>query len=1853
MTKITHTSRTFSAVLMVGASSLALATPAQANDYLFTSADKPLETGQRMTQTEALTQISLTGGGTASFTDKAEYQINADGSVELYRGTVTVAGTPDRPVVVRMPKGLEGRVSGRGSSANFSVQPNGDAAGHALTGVTEVGRDGRFKKYSAGAMWSADVGARPTRVIANAAQATPNAEPAEPQVVAISADAGPVAAAVNGIPVTLGDALAAAGASSDILSAARRVEASVGNPLLDTFPSGDLALLVTRAAQIEGAFGGSPFPQAQADIIRTYLRFLAGNGGASAGAQFLSTFSAFSLDYLDLIRVGGVPSGFANAGLADINAYLSFINRTGALTQLGAQDQVLANAYLAFLRDGGNPDLFAASFTDLTDAFFAFVRAGNDPDAFAGANAAVLAQTIAFLSDSGLTAQLSAADQALVAAFLQNGGLAFTGQFQTALDEYFTFLAQGRLPSAYEPVDQASLRQFLETLSDTGLLSAVLGDQAQFYADYLAFLRGGGDVDAFAGLPVNIFTDYAAQLNAYRAFLDAGNRPSDFTTAGPAQLQAFIAELQAAGALDRFVGADAAFFAAFAAFVENGGAFDAFGGLNANIFAGYATELQAYFAFLEQGGVPSTYGPLSQEVIAQYLAELQAADAKGRFLPDLADFYTAYFAFIQGGGNPDTFAGLPIPPDFGAFAAALNAYADFLAGGGFPADFADADLSVLASFIEALGTAGELDARLGANADLLNAYFAFLAGGGAPNAFAGLPIYADYVSALNQYFAFLNAGGLPADYADLDQATLNAFLAALTDLDGGLGGFGDLNAFFADYAAFVLGGGDPAAFAGLPVYAQYVTDLNAYFAFLANGGLPDEYAVLSQDILTAYLAALAGTQGGLTGFGDLDAFFADYAAFVLGGGDPTTFAGLPVFAQYIADLNAYFAFLANGGLPSEYTVLSQDILNAYLDLLANAQGGLSGFAGLNTFFVDFFAFIQGGGNVDQFPGLPDGIGNDFPNFFAAQFGDNPRARGADRVLVEDDGQITRIEYPNSAPLVFGENDQTLRERGRVGDIVAWTRYENGAGTGGVTNSNDHLIVGAPAINLPASGTVEYALIGGTIPTDFFAPEGETGFFGGRLAVAFGSTNRVGIEFDVLSEASEGVRGWRVETAGGADDPASSGLFVAPDSSFQSNNQTISISGIEGLACSRFCSASVSGSLFGDGASHAGFAYQINDEATSNRVVIQGSAVFGAGAGAIDGLGTRPDTTPPVPTGTGTPLILASASEFAATTGVKYNISTPSIALSGFDLPTFTLAANGALTAAEDGVSVRGIGTTTATDISGNGRFLIGRWTDGEYESSQSAEDGALTSAQGFHYLLAGPTTGAFELSTMGSIEYELIAATAPTIADGSLAPGQFEADMIVLLGTAPTVAMEGSITHPTSGDDYVYSFASTGGIANPDQSDSEFRVRFGRNVNFAFTADQITTSDNSCNDTCVIQFAGYFAGDDALELGVTYTAQTGTFGRQISGAAIFGNGVFDDGSASGGGTGGGSATIENTAIFNASPLFITSGSGATTQVEATGQITGFQNSRGFGITLGDSVGITPSKPGTLKEAGRVGDIMAWTSYRDPTDAQGPNHTSHYIAGAQSFTIPTSGVVTYSLIGGTAPTDASLADGTSGFFTGQMAVTFGSTPQLGLEFEVFSQGDGYRIETAGGVADPANGGLAISGFGRFSGSFDVTGIAGDACTGTGNCIASVTGNMFADGYSHAGVAYAVRDGDVNLRGTAAFAAGATGIAGVGDMAARTSSIQAKDTASIAPSVVPATMTATTTGGQWARWGGSASASAQGVNASQTLTLLPPGATPIEEQIFAPEASREAAIRQAEAVMGGAISFARPAGAVRPQ
>ena len=1699
--------------LMLSASLLALAAaePAKAAGVLFSNTGRQeVATGQRTSTGAGVLQVRTDSGATLSFVDEADFRINADGSVDLYSGSVTVAGAGSGVTVIRLPEGVEGRVAGAGNAGVFTASAQGGSNGHALTGQVEISRAGETRRFAAGEMWNVARGGGIARAFAGPSQRTPDApapgqeQPDNGPQVADLRGGGPAAAAANGLPVSLGDALAAAGAGSDVLAAARRVEAASANPTLESYPVGDLALLVARAADLSGAYGGTPFPEAQADIIRAYLGYLARNGQGLGGRQgFLAAYSGFLVQYLELIRAGGLPSQFGPASQADITAFLAWQGRTGALAGLAAQDRVLADALLAFLQNGGTADTFAGTYTGLIEAYFAFVRGGGDPAAFSGASTQVIDAYVAFLADSGLASQLDPQDQDLLEAYLENGSFAFAGTYAAALQTYFGYLAAGNLPSASTGLTPAQLRSYLELLAASGQLDRLLGDQAAFYAAYLQFLRDGGSADAFPQLNANIFAGYVPQLQAYFAYLQAGGLPSAFS-GDPAQLQAWLEALAQAGALEAFLGENAAFYADYLAWLRGGGAIDGWAGLNVNIFAGYADALADYYAYLASGGLPSGYTLLTQEQIAAYVAALEAQGASAAFLAGLADFYADYFAYLQGGGDPDLFTGLPTL-NLPAFADALNAYAAFLAAGGLPGDYSDANLSLLAVYIDALNRSGQLAALLGANADLLSAYFAYLGTGADPDLFTGLPLYTGYIAALNAYYAFLAGGGLPGDYTALTPQQIQAYLATL-DAAGGLAAFASLNGFFGAYFTFISGGGDPADFAGIPVYAEYLAALRLYYEFLQGGGLPSAYGALTPAQVQAYLEALNGAgilAAELTG--EELSFVLDYLAFLQGGGDADDYTALPVYALYLDAISAFYAYLAAGGLPSGYTALTQEQIEAYLAILdalgllaANFQGEVL------AFYTQYLAYLAGGGTPDDFGSFPT---TPSPLLYAAALSSQgARAGTARQVVFGDNNQITGITFATSSGDISFSYTGTLREHGRIGDTVAWTRYERGAANS-VSNYNDHLLMGTPATNLPTSGTVQFRLLGGTAPTDALAAAGDAGYFTGRLAVAFQPVPEVGLDLNVYADG----RGWNLRTAGGADNPANGGLAVGSTGSFSDLGNLVDTTGIAGNACTAYCNSSVFGSLFGDGGSHLGLSYLIQDESggLANSNYVNGVSVWGQSGTAITGIGTPP------PAGglngyeggfnPTNPLIFHVAS-FPASGGNFFAGSE-----SGFVANPYALDANGGLTSFTRPNFSRTKGTTTVTDIYGNADALIGRWTSG---TPQVSNMGPLTANQGFHYLLTRPVATGFALPTSGVIHYDLLAATRPTVANGAVAPGTFTGDLAIVLGTTPKVAMEATITMPG----YVLTYATLGGIANPTQSDTLLQLNV--NGSLSFTVPGSGTLASCGIDTCSLGVNGAFAADSDT-VGLMYRARPDAVANNVvMGTAIFGNGTLSGGNSGGQYTSTFTGTRTGQVYYTYTRGSLASGFGGSADL-VNGGLVNFTSILG---TVGKGTA-------SVVEAGDVG-AMAWARWTNGTvetrttvgnadTVIGANGGYHVMTGTPTTyaTLQSGGTIDYALIATTSATDnLGSAPGT---VTGNLSIERGAAPKAHFDFTLSVGGRSWSVATpTAGVAVTNNSGGPYFG-GLFTNGQGTLTTTGDACSFS--CTLTVSGAVYGANAQYVGVA----------------------------------------------------------------------------------------------------------------------------------
>src|SRR5690606_37143671 len=82
--------------------------------------------------------------------------------------------------------------------------------------------------------------------------------------------------------------------------------------------------------------------------------------------------------------------------------------------------------------------------------------------------------------------------------------------FADALNAYATYLAAGGLPSGYTAIELETLAQYIDALSRSGQLTALLGGNAGLLEAYFAHLAAGGATDRFANLP--IYARYVSAL---------------------------------------------------------------------------------------------------------------------------------------------------------------------------------------------------------------------------------------------------------------------------------------------------------------------------------------------------------------------------------------------------------------------------------------------------------------------------------------------------------------------------------------------------------------------------------------------------------------------------------------------------------------------------------------------------------------------------------------------------------------------------------------------------------------------------------------------------------------------------------------------------------------------------------------------------------------------------------------------------------------------------------------------------------------------------------------------------------------------------------------------------------------------------------------------------------------------------------------------------------------------------------------------------------------------------------------------------------------------------------------------
>ncbi|GEM_PF-1708893 len=638
-------------------------------------------------------------------------------------------------------------------------------------------------------------------------------------------------------------------------------------------------------------------------------------------------------------------------------------------------------------------------------------------------------------------------------------------------------------------------------------------------------------------------------------------------------------------------------------------------------------------------------------------------------------------------------------------------------------------------------------------------------------------------------------------------------------------------------------------------------------------------------------------------------------------------------------------------------------------------------------------------------------------------------------------------------------------------------------------------------NTTSFGTVVlFNLENATRPT-WNNANGLPGTFTGNVAVAIGPTT---LYYGMAGAAvMPGFGTFNFSTAGGLTDPKQSGAFGPLTGDYQrlqANSFATTVTP-DGTGAASFCGT----------ACHAEIDFNvIFFQKIGATYSISNSQSFGGGNPQINGIATfAPAASAPAASPSPTGIV-----SFADT------INSPATAATASASGTVENLANGValkqanLTSGES----RTRGTATVTDI-GNVPGIISweRWTNGTY-ATESNPSISIPQNAGVLFVYGMPLTYVsgfgnpfFTPANFGSIvQYSLIGATTPTIADGSVSTSI--ANPAFVGSGGPTTSKLGvDFAHMKVGFDMyvqigagfgssIYNFATPGGAANPSSGgigfDSSGRfATLDQNSMFARTlpVNLVGTPGGgvpSCTGSCTAGVTGFLSGPDGTYAGLNYYFGNTSSTTLVSGAAVFGRDMPIT-----------EAAAYAFAYTGPDPSFSHSTVGsANSQVTGSSNLTdtpsglalqnffiNIPNSSGPGVNFFRDTAVVKEQ-GTLGggfagTGSAIGGILGWerwtsgtisTCVADPcsnsgnivsrtlTDKQG----LHILTGVPATNLPTTGTYNYALAGATSPTVAngSVSPGTLQP-SSTMSVQFGANPGVSANLNVAINSENYNVQTA--------------------------------------------------------------------------------------------------------------------------------------------------------------------------------------------
>lgn len=708
-----------------------------------------------------------------------------------------------------------------------------------------------------------------------------------------------------------------------------------------------------------------------------------------------------------------------------------------------------------------------------------------------------------------------------------------------------------------------------------------------------------------------------------------------------------------------------------------------------------------------------------------------------------------------------------------------------------------------------------------------------------------------------------------------DALALVAFAQSLADLyGGGFEGAGPelINA----YLAYLAEGGVPADF-----QADYGALIAQYIALLREGGLPMDFEGPGQTAILAYLNYLREA-GGLDAMPEQDrAFIEAYLGFLGGGGAGGDFAGF-----YVQAINAYLAYLEEGGLPSDYTGLSQALIAQYLALL-QSTGLLESLLGeQSAFLLAYLDYISGGGDPDDFEGLPEGpeepeepggpdpgpgdppvTGTVLPQFAGGDYNVATYGVSLNHVFAGDDKRTLAFAEDGGPTQFYGYTRTTAKVLAGGGNLnEGWLigRFGDGGFTTSIGLTENygpqegvHFVIMKPVTAMPQTGTVEYALHAYTAPT--YAGGGAISNVSatGEMTINFG-TMKWGFTSQIKFDNADGQMTYDLSMSDGGN--AMPGLVfmrggTVPALAGESAYMKVTTNDPK---CAGGCTALFNFLLGGTSADLAGGAYLIRKTQT----VLGGALLFRAGP-----------AEPEAPV-SGTPR-----------TGQVIAYSGSTIGIDARSAVTTTTETDGTLNkyvwttepveAPQRGTN-QSLETGVVAGVIGWSRWAGGT-TAGQYYTTPAV---TRTANQGMSLVYGTPATN---LPTSGTVNYALVGATKPTIRDGSAAPGTFSGSAAVAFGSTAKVGLDMQVGI----GGHTYSVATTGGVTTPASS----QLSVGSDMMFSHYGVSVASGGPACaTGTCQADITGFLAGTGASHLGVAYTIGNGgsSFDKQVDGVAVFG-----------------------------------------------------------------------------------------------------------------------------------------------------------------------------------------------------------------------------------------------------------------------------------------------------------------------------------------------------------------------------